>query len=135
MKILTRYSLKSILSVFLIALLIFSFLVMAIETFMRLDSFMTGSLGFREMANYAFSSLSSYFMMLISISVLFSITYFLSNLSANNELISLYTAGLSKLKILRPLILLSIVLTLFFFIFNDFFYITAIHNGRIVVKS
>ena len=119
MKILTRYSIKSILTVFLIALMIFSFLVMAVETFMHLDSFMTGNLGIREMFIYAFSSLSTYFMMLISLSILFSITYFLSSLSANNELISLYTAGLSKIRILFPIILLSLFMTLFFFLLNE----------------
>ena len=41
MRILIRFSLKSVLATFLTALLIFSFLVMAVETFMHLDSFMT----------------------------------------------------------------------------------------------
>ena len=119
MRILTRYTLKSILLVFLISLLIFSLLVMAVETFMHLDSFITGDLGLAEMLRYALSSLSSYIMMLIALSSLFSITYFLSSVSANNELISLYTAGLSKVRILRPIIILSFLMTVFFFFVNE----------------
>lgn len=119
MRILTRYTLKSILLVFFISLLIFSLLVMAVETFMHLDSFITGDLGLAEMLRYALSSLSSYIMMLIALSSLFSITYFLSSMSANNELISLYTAGLSKVRILRPIIILSLLMTVFFFFVNE----------------
>ncbi len=119
MKIFTLFSLKSILAVFLSSLLIFSLLVMAVETFMHLDSFMTGTLGLKEMGIYAFTSLSEYFVMLSGISILFAITYFLSNLSANNELISLYNAGLSKVRILKPVIFLSMIMTIFFFYFNE----------------
>ena len=119
MRILIRFSLKSVLATFLTALLIFSFLVMAVETFMHLDSFMTSELNIFDMARYSFLALSKYFMMLISISLLFSITYFLSSLSANNELIALYNAGLSKKRILLPLFILSLFFTAFFFLFNE----------------
>ena len=101
MRILTRYTLKSILLVFFISL------------------FITGDLGLAEMLRYALSSLSSYIMMLIALSSLFSITYFLSSMSANNELISLYTAGLSKVRILRPILILSFLMTVFFFFVNE----------------
>ena len=96
-----------------------SFLVMAVETFMHLDSFMTGNLAFKEMAIYAFSSLSGYLMLLAAVSMLFSITYFLSNMSANNELISLYSAGLSKFRIILPILIMSFLVTLLFFAFNE----------------
>ena len=119
MRILSSYSIKSVLIVFFITLLIFSFLVMAVETFMHLDSFMTGNLAFKEMAIYAFSSLSGYLMLLAAVSMLFSITYFLSNMSANNELISLYSAGLSKFRIILPILILSFLVTLLFFAFNE----------------
>ena len=119
MRILSSYSIKSVLIVFFITLLIFSFLVMAVETFMHLDSFMTGNLAFKEMAIYAFSSLSGYLMLLVAVSMLFSITYFLSNMSANNELISLYSAGLSKFRIILPILILSFLVTLLFFAFNE----------------
>ena len=135
MKILTRYSLKSILSVFLISLLIFSFLVMAVETFMHLDSFMTGNLGIKEMFIYAFSSLSSYIMMLIALSILFSITYFLSTISANNELISLYTAGLSKLRILFPVIILSVLMAAVFFILNESLFLEWKNHKAIISQE
>ncbi len=119
MKILARYSIKSIITVFLVSMLIFSFLVMAVETFMHLDSFMTGDISMIRIAEYALLSLSKYYMMLASVSLLFSITYFLSNMSASNESLALYSAGFSRMRILSPLIAVSLALTAIFLVFNE----------------
>ena len=119
MRIFTRYTVISIFLTAFVAMLIFSFLVMAVETFMNMDGFIQNELAFPDMARYAFFALSDYFLMLLSVSMLFSVSYFLSNLSANNELIALYTAGYSKRKIIRPILIFAIVLTLLMVLFNE----------------
>lgn len=134
MRIFTRYTIKSITVTATVAFLIFSFLVMAVETFMNMDRFIQNNLGLREMALYAFFSLSDYFLLLLSVSLLFSVSYFLSNLSANNELIALYTAGYSKRRIILPIFFFAIFITLLMLLFNENLGLRW-KNGRDVVST
>ena len=119
MKKLDRYILSSIFKTGFIALLIFSLLVMAVETFMNIDKFISNDVGFTTIMYSSFMALSDYFIMITSVSMLFSVTYFLSNLSANNELISLYTAGYSRRRISSPIFILAVVLAITFTFMNE----------------
>lgn len=134
MKLLDRYILSEVVKAGLVALLIFSLLVMAVETFINIDKFVSNSLPFTMMMKYSFYALSDYFLMITGVSMLFSVTYFLSNLSANNELISLYTAGYSRVRILMPIVLLALVLTASFTCFNESLFLEW-KNGKDVVST
>lgn len=120
MRILVRYTLKRVFSTAVATFLIFCFLVMAVETFMHLDSYISSeNTDFVMMVRYAFSSLSNYYLLLLSVSFLFSVSYFLSNMSANNELISIYGAGISRRRLIAPIFISACILTVFFFAFNE----------------
>lgn len=122
MRILTRYTLSRIVTTMVSTFLIFAFLVMAVETFMHLDSFISGDgLGPAEVAGYAFSALSNYYLLLLSVACLFSVSYFLSDMSANNELIAIYGAGISRTRLVAPIMMMSVVLTVLVFLFNESF--------------
>ena len=120
MRILSRYTLKRVVFTAAATFLIFCFLVMAVETFMHLDSYISSEkTDFAMMASYAFSALSNYYLLLLSVSFLFSVSYFLSDMSANNELISIYGAGISKRRLIAPIFILACTLTVIFFAFNE----------------
>ena len=120
MRIFTRYTLARIVTTMVSTFLIFAFLVMAVETFMHLDSYIAGDgFGPAEVVAYAFSALSNYYILLLSVSCLFSVSYFLSDMSANNELIAIYGAGTSRTRLVFPIVLLSVVLSVLVFLFNE----------------
>lgn len=135
MKILDRYIVREILRSAAAALIIFSLLVMAVETFINVDKFVSNELSFFSMLYYSFFALSKYFLMVSSVSLLFATTYFLSNLSANNELISLYTAGYSKMRILFPIVLLAILLTSLFTLLNESVFLRWKSESEVVSQN
>ena len=132
MKKLDRYILTSIFRTGIVALLIFSLLVMAVETFMNIDKFISNDVGFATITYSSFMALGDYFIMITSVSMLFSVTYFLSNLSANNELIALYTAGFSKARITRPIFILSVILSVSFMFLNETSFLQWKNQNEIV---
>ncbi|HIV98393.1 MAG TPA: LptF/LptG family permease [Candidatus Ornithospirochaeta avicola] len=119
MRIIWRYSIFSILKVAAITLLIFSLLVMAVETFMRMDSIINAGYSFLTLFYSSFFSLSDYFIMLLSLALLFSTTYFYSTLSANNERLALYSSGYSKKCLTLPVIMLAILISIFLSFLNE----------------
>ena len=112
MKILDRYIIKSILKVGIVAILVFALILVAVELFGRMDSIMTGSIPFKSILQYAFLAVPQYLMMVSSLAFLFATTYFLSMLSANNERIALLNAGLGKIRLALPIIILALVISI-----------------------
>ncbi|MBQ0071307.1 MAG: LptF/LptG family permease, partial [Spirochaetales bacterium] len=111
MKILDKYIVSSILKTAFVAILAFAFILAGVELFSKIDTLITGKIPFMQVFKYLLLSLPEYLMMGSSLALLFATTYFLSMLSANNERIAILNAGLSKLRLARPIILLSVFLT------------------------
>ncbi len=116
---LNSYIIKSILKTTIIAVLVFSLILAGVELFQRMDSIITGGVPFIDVFAYALLCIPQYFLMVLSISLLFASTYFQSTLSANNERIALLNAGISKWKLFLPIFLLALVMTLFGFVINE----------------
>ena len=111
MKILTRYTVFSIMKVAVVTILLFALILAAVELFSKMDQIMNGNIPAIRIAEYIVLSLPQYLLMVASIAFLFSVTYFLSTLSANNELIPIFNAGVSPWKLKTPIIILAIILT------------------------
>ena len=107
MKILTRYIISSILKVAIIAILMFALILAAVELFSRMDAIMNGSIPALSIIYYLLLSIPQYLLMVASISFLFAVTYFLSSLTANNELIPILNAGVSPARLKFPIIVLA----------------------------
>ena len=110
-KILDRYIITSILKIALVAVLVFALILAAVELFGRMDSIITGSIPILRVIEYALLSIPQYLMMVVSLAFLFATTYFLSMLSANNERIAILNAGLGKIRIAMPIIILALMVT------------------------
>ena len=111
MKIIDRYIIFSILKVAIVAIFVFAFILAAVELFGRMDSIINGVVPVSSIIKYAILSIPQYLMMVSSLAFLFSTTYFLSMLSANNEMIAILNAGIGRARIALPVILLSIFMT------------------------
>ena len=125
MKILTRYTIFSILKTAVVTILIFALILAAVELFSKMDQIMHSTVDPIRLIEYIILSLPEYLMMAASISLLFSVTYFLSTLSANNEMIPILNAGVSPVRLRIPIIVLAIILTLLGFLFQEHTVIAA----------
>ncbi len=112
MKILTRYTISSILKTAFVTILMFALILAAVELFSRMDAIMNGNIPVTSIIYYILLSLPQYLLMVASISFLFSVTYFLSMLTANNEAIPILNAGIGPVRLRIPVIILSVILTL-----------------------
>ena len=125
MNILTRYTLSSIIKIAIVTILIFAAILAAVELFSKMDQIMHGGVEIPSLIEYIILSLPEYLMMVASISFLFAVTYFLSTLTANNEMIPILNAGVSPVRLRRPIILLAIVLTILGSLFQEHMVIAA----------
>ena len=113
MKILDKYIIKSILKVGVVAILVFALILVAVELFGRMDSIMTGSIPFSSILEYALLSVPQYLMMVSSLAFLFATTYCLAVLTANHERIAILNAGMGKMRLALPIIILALVISIF----------------------
>ncbi len=119
MKLATRYTLSSVLKTALITVLIFISLIIVVELFTKMDMILNKQIPLTKLVKNIILGLPEYMMMGISVSFLFATTFFLSQLQANNELISLYNAGFSYRKIVMPIIIMVLLLTISITAFNE----------------
>ncbi len=125
MKILTRYTITSIIRTAFVTILLFALILAAVELFSKMDQIMHGGVEVPRLIEYIILSLPEYLMMVASISFLFSVTYFLSTLTANNEMIPILNAGVSPVRLRLPIIVLALVLTVLGSLFQEHTVIAA----------
>lgn len=112
MKIIDRYIVFSILKTAIVAIIVLSLILSAVELFGKMDSIINGSISLGKVFVYALYSIPQHLMMVSAIAFLFATTYFMSMLSSNNERIAILNTGYGKGRIALPIIILSIVVTL-----------------------
>jgi Predicted permeases len=119
MRISTRHTLSSILKTAFAALLIFVAFIAVVELFSKMDAIMNNHVPVSALIKNILLGLPKYMMMAISVSFLFAVTFFLSQLQANNELIALYNAGLSRRRIVFPILVMTLLLSIILTAFNE----------------
>ena len=106
------------LKVTLATLLLITLLLELVFLFMNLQHY--SSFKFSQTAYLLLLKFPSLLAMIVGPGVLFATTYFISTLYSNNEFISLLSAGVSYFRIVRPVLILSIIFTTGFFVFNEY---------------
>lgn len=135
MKIIDRYIVFSILRTALATLAICTLLVVAVEMFSSMNSYVTNAVPLSQILWLSVLGLPEYLMMCASISFLFATTFFLSQLEGNNEMIMFLNAGLGYRRICLPVVMLSLIVTLVFFVFSQTVLIdAAVEHDRLSVE-
>ena len=119
MKILDRYILFSVLKTAIATLLICTCLVVAVELFSQMNQIVSNSVSISSLIKLSILGVPKYLMMVASLSFLFAVTFFLSQLQANNEMIIFYNSGISYFRIITPILILAIIVTLLFTLFSE----------------
>ncbi|MBK5200020.1 MAG: LptF/LptG family permease [Spirochaetaceae bacterium] len=119
MKILNKYILGSVFKVFLVTLFMFVLLVLSVDLFSNIDSYIKNAVPLINILQITLLYAPEAMMLVLPPSILFSVTFFLSQLYSNNEMIALLSSGISNKKVITPIIILGIIFTIFFFLFNE----------------
>lgn len=141
MRILDNYILKSIISAFIMTILVFAFLYILIDAASNLDEIINRKVGLKVLAQYYFSFFPIILTQTASIACLIATLLTFSRLNNNNEVIALRTSGLNFWKITRPALWFSILVSVFLFWINERFVPTAtlsseqIRDDNIILQS
>ena len=118
-RVMDRYTVVSILRIGMITSLLASLMLMGVDLFSNLDRYMSYNVTFLRALSITLLYFPEAFLLAMGPSFLFAVTYHLSMLHANNEIMAVLNAGVSFQRILRPVIILAIVLSALYFGFNE----------------
>ncbi len=116
---LVSYLYKRFLPVFSGSLIFFSFVLVLVDLLMNLWKFIQNQIPPSAVMNLMILYMPKTIGYAMPIAVLFASSYVLSELYANNELIVIFSSGISLHRFAFPLLALSIVLSIFLFFFED----------------
>jgi lipopolysaccharide export system permease protein len=121
MRILDRYIIKSVLSIFFACLLTFFSLYIVIDIFSHLEEILKQHVSLDTLKQYYLSFLPLIFVQVAPIAALLSTLYTFANLNRSNEIIAMRSSGLSIPYITRTVIIFGVIVSIFVFWINDKF--------------
>ena len=119
MNILTKHTLKEVAKVTFVTALLGSFMLMGIDLFTHLDTYVGYGVNARTIIRLTLLYFPESFLLALGPASLFSSTYYLSMLHANNEIMCVLNSGINFSKLVRPVILLAAVFGGLYFAFNE----------------
>ncbi len=127
--------LRAFLPVFLAAILFFVLILQLADLFSNLWRYFNNNVSILQMGKIAYLYLPMCISYSIPIALLFSISFTLGGLYANNELIAILGAGISFYRVIAPFIVLSFLLSVFSFWFNDSIVIPTYREKNSIYKE
>ncbi|MBF0569286.1 MAG: LptF/LptG family permease [Candidatus Omnitrophica bacterium] len=121
MRILDNYITKSVVRIFISAILLFCFLYILIDLAMHLDDFFTNKVPMAVIRSYYISFFPLIFVQTSPIACLLATLFTYSTLNNNNEIIALRSSGMDFWKITRPAIIFSVMIAAFVFMVQEKF--------------
>lgn len=119
LRTLDRYTVTSILKTGIITSLLACLMLLGVDLFSNLDLYMNHNVGFAKAFAVTILYFPEAFLLAMGPSFLFAVTYQLSMLHANNEVMSVLNSGVSLSRIVRPIVVMAVVLSVFYFFFNE----------------
>lgn len=120
MRILDKYLIRQYLNNFLIIITSFSILFIIIDVFDRLPRILRYSNNYVDIAQYFLLRIPYLFVLTSPIVVLLSGLFLMSTLSKYNESIAIRAAGISILRMVRPLLILGFFMSLMIMLFGEY---------------
>lgn len=121
MRILDRYILKSVVSVFFACILVFLFLYIIIDVFANLEEILKQQVNLSLLRDYYLSFLPLIFVQVAPIACLLATLFTFSKFNRNNEIIAMRASGLSIFQIAKTVIIFGLLVSIFIFWINDKF--------------
>ncbi len=105
--------------IFIGSLFFFAFLLQMVDLLMNMWQYISEEVPLSSIGKLWLLYLPKAVSFSIPLSILFAVSYTLSDLYAHNELTVIFTSGISLLKFVMPLLFFSFILSLGFFYFED----------------
>lgn len=118
-RILYRYLLRVVIPPFLVSFALFTFFVETLDILVNLIRYLDRGITLFDILRLQWLYLPTSLSYALPVAILFSVTFSIGQLYANNELIAVFVSGVSLLKFVIPLILLGIVLSVGNFYFKE----------------
>lgn len=119
MRVLDRYVIKSVISIFLVCLFTFLFLYVIIDALTHLEDILKQQVSLNILIEYYLSYLPIIFVQVAPFSCLLATLYTFAKLNRENEIIAMRASGLSIFGITKTVIIFGFVTSIFVFWIND----------------
>lgn len=119
MRILDKYVLQSIISIFLSTIFLFCFLYILIDVASRLNDFLENQVSFMTIVQYYLTFLPIIIVHTSPIACLIASLFTYSSLNNTNEIIALRAGGLSFWQITKPALCFALIVSAFVFLVNE----------------
>jgi len=120
LKIFTRYSLSQIIEPFFLALVAFTSVLLVDKVFLLTKYFVEKGINPWYMVEMLFYYSPAALVLTVPMAVLVGIVTAFGRLSADNEIIAMKTAGVSMQKLISPVVITTLILSVFMVFFMDF---------------
>jgi len=120
LKILTRYALIQIIEPFILALVAFTSVLIVDKVFLLTKYFVEKGINPWYMVEMLFYYLPAALVLTVPMAVLVGIVTAFGQMSADNEIIAMKTAGISMQKMIAPVVISTLILSVFMVFFMDF---------------
>ncbi len=117
---LLKYLFKKFIPAFLVSMLFFSIVLCLVDLFMHLWEYIQNSVTFASLMKLMLLYVPKTLWYAAPLSMLFAVAFTLSMMYANNELTVIFSSGVSLFKFTLPLLILSLLLSVGFFFFEDY---------------
>ncbi len=121
MRILDRYILRSIASIFIGSVVMFAFLFILIDTFGNLQDFIEKHVTWKIILQYYLSLLPMVLVNTATMACLIATLFTYSSLNSTNEIIAVRASGLNFWKITRPALIFALLVCALVFLANERF--------------
>lgn len=135
MKLATKHTVYNVLKVGFITTLLGALMLCGVDLFKNLDNYINYAFPSEVVLKLALLSFPDSFLMALGPAFLFSVTYYLAMLNADNELICLLNSGISMKKILKPIYYIAIFIGIMFFLINEAFAINMVNERDALRQS
>jgi lipopolysaccharide export system permease protein len=114
-----RYLFTQFARIFLISILVFSIIYVTVNVFEEIDNFIDHNAGLSTIALFYLYSLPFILTYVIPVSLLLATIFSMGILARRNELTAFISSGISLVRVAAPLLVASLVMSLFSTWFND----------------
>jgi lipopolysaccharide export system permease protein len=119
MSIISKYLTREILKIFGIVLITVIGIYIAVDFFEKADNFVAAELPFSKIIFFFLCNMPFILAQIIPVAILLSVLIVFGLMKKNNEIIALKSSGVSALYLLKPVLAIGVLASIFLFIFLD----------------
>ena len=135
MRTLTRLVLKEVIPVFLASLFFFVLLIELMDIFTNLWKFLNNQVPMAIIGKIYLLYIPKAISYVLPVALLFSITYTMGKIYANNELIAILNSGVSLFRLSLPLLIMGAIISLGSFFFDQYLVIDSYKQKNALTSS